>query len=78
MLQVQYRLRREHIPRCLQQLTDHRLAARLERDNNKRRLRCLATIAGELGAASPAFRALCRGESPVMLLILRYRLLRKC
>ncbi len=78
MLQVQYRLRREQIPRCLDSLADRALARRLQRDNRKRRLRCLATIAGELGAASPAFRALCRGESPVMLLKLRYRLLRKC
>jgi hypothetical protein len=73
---VQYRLRREHIPRCLQQLTDHRLAARLERDNNKRRLRCLATIAGLPGVSDADLRALRRGESPVMLLKLRYRLWR--
>lgn len=76
MLQVQYRLRREHIPRCLDSIADRVLARRLQRDNNKRRLRCLVTMAGEMGAKNPDFRALCRGESPVMLLKLRYRLLR--
>lgn len=77
MLQVQYTLRRLHIPRCLAQLVDRDLARRLRRDNDKRRLRCLASIAAELGANSPAFRQLYRGESPLMLLRLFYRLLRK-
>lgn len=76
MLQVQYRLRREQIPRCLQRLADRALAARLQRDNNRRRLRCLATLAGLPGVSRADVRALCRGESPVMLLKLRYRLWR--
>lgn len=75
MLQTQYRLRREHIPRSIETMNDRQLAAHLQRDNNKRRLRCLTTLAGEMGASSPAFRALCRGESPTFLLRLLNRLL---
>jgi glycosyltransferase involved in cell wall biosynthesis len=77
MLQVQYGLRRVQIPRCLHQLLDRSLAQRLLSDNAKRRLRCLTTIAAEMGARSAGFKQLCRGESPVMLLKLFYRLLRK-
>ncbi|MEZ5436062.1 MAG: hypothetical protein R3E67_05830, partial [Pseudomonadales bacterium] len=77
MLQVQYLLRRRQIPRCLAALSDRVLAKSLRADNDKRRLRCLATIAAELGAGSAAFRQLYRGESPVMLLKLFFRLLRK-
>lgn len=77
MLQVQYLLRRMQIPRCLAALSDRVLAKTLRRDNDKRRLRCLATIAAELGSNSAAFRQLYRGESPGMLLKLFFRLLRK-
>lgn len=77
MLQVQYLLRRIQIPRCLAALSDRVLAKTLRRDNDKRRLRCLVTIAAELGSNSAAFRQLYRGESLGMLLKLFFRLLRK-
>jgi glycosyltransferase involved in cell wall biosynthesis len=77
MLQVQYGLRRTQIPRYLQRMTNTTLARQLQQDNAKRRLRCLSSIAAVMGWRSAAFRQLCRGESPVMLLKLAYRLLRK-
>lgn len=77
MLQVQYGLRRTQIPRYLQRMASTTLARQLQQDNAKRRLRCLSSIAAAMGWHSVAFRQLCRGESPVMLLKLAYRLLRK-
>ncbi|MBK8102686.1 MAG: glycosyltransferase family 2 protein [Cellvibrionales bacterium] len=77
MLQVQYGLRRIQIPRCLNRIADRVLTRQLQRDNEKRRLRCLATIATALGVRSAECKQLYRGESPVMLLKLFYRLLRK-
>lgn len=77
MLQVQYLLRRTQIPRAIQSITDDTQKARLLRDNDKRRLRCLAAIVSEMGVCSAACRQLYSGESPVMLLKLFYRLLRK-
>ncbi len=77
MLQVQYGLRRTQIPRCLQRMVNTTLARQLQQDNAKRRLRCLSSIAAAMGWRSAAFRQLCRGESPVMLLKLAYRLLRR-
>ncbi len=76
MLQTQYRLRLESIPRCLQQMQDQQMAKQLCHDNAKRRLRCLTSIARETGICRRDFMELCRGESPAILARMLLRLLR--
>lgn len=76
MLQVQYRLRLDNIPGFLSHMQDRRLEKALLRDNAKRRLRCLVTIARETGICHRDFIQLCQGESPAILLRMLSRLLR--
>jgi glycosyltransferase involved in cell wall biosynthesis len=76
MLISQYRLRLQNIPQCVKTIPDEAVRAATLRDNTKRRLRCLVTIAGQTGVCNREFFQLCRGESPVILLKMLYRLLR--
>lgn len=76
MLMSQYRLRLENIPHCVKNIPDETVRAATLRDNVRRRLRCLVTIAGQTGVCNRDFLQLCRGESPVILLKMFYRLLR--
>lgn len=77
MLQVQYQLRREVIPQYLEALPSRSLAAQLLCDNEKRRLRCLQTLAETMGATSAAFRQLVQRENCWQRVKLTYRLWRK-
>lgn len=76
MLISQYRLRLENIPHCVKSIPDETVRAAALRDNTRRRLRCLVTIAGQTGTRNREFLQLCRGESPAILLKMLYRLLR--
>jgi glycosyltransferase involved in cell wall biosynthesis len=76
MLMTQYRLRLDNIPRCLSSMPDRAAANTMLKDNSKRRLRCLSTIAVETGILHREFWQLCQGESPVVLFKMLNRLLR--
>jgi glycosyltransferase involved in cell wall biosynthesis len=76
MLMTQYRLRLDNIPRCLSSMLDRAAANTMLKDNSKRRLRCLSTIAAETGILHREFWQLCRGESPIVLLKMLNRLWR--
>lgn len=76
MLVTQYSLRLKNIPRCIGLMANEPGSASILRDNAKRRLRCLTTIADEMGVCNRQFLQLCRDESPVILLKMLGRLLR--
>ena len=76
MKKIQYRLRLDNIPRCIVTMFDPVISGALLQDNTKRRIRCLTTIAIEMGICNSEFWQLCRGEAPVILLKMLCRMLR--